>query len=536
MKSVICSRSWRAIRSSFSIVYLLVFLIGAMTAHAQTSLSGSWLLKIPNGDGTFRQTYFELKQDGEAITGKIYGRGPSGTPVAGSFKGNQLHFATVVSAPPGTPAAGSTFAGRQMVYDGSYEQGKLLLQTTSRRATVNGVAERTTYEATLPPARLALPGLHDVPDNGLARTPPMGWNSWNRFAGKVDDATIRKTADAIVASGMSKAGYVYVNIDDTWEGARDAKGNITTNTKFPDMKALADYVHSKGLKIGIYSSPGPQTCAGYEGSYGHEEQDAETYAAWGIDYLKYDLCSARRIYNQTVEDTRGLYQKMGDALAHTGRPIVYSLCEYGVGDVWNWGTNVSGNLWRTTGDIQDNWASMDRLGFAELDIAAYAKPGHWNDPDMLEIGNGGMTADEYRTHMSLWSLLSAPLIAGNDVSNMTDETKSILMNTDVIAIDQDPLARPVQTVSMNGKSVVLMRPLQDDSVAVGLFNRGDQPEEIRFRWDSLHLRPVLGEKSLRAVDLWKHEPVTVEGDSYVTTVPAHGVVLLKASAVTGGQF
>jgi len=536
MKSVTCNYSKRAIRSSLSIVYLIVFLLGAMAAHAQTNLSGYWLLKVPNGDGTFRKTYLELKQDGEAITGKLYSRGTDGTPVAGSFKGNQLHFATVVSVPPSTPAAGATFTRRPMVYDGTFEQGKLLLQTTFSRTAVKGVAERTTYEASLPPARLALPELHDVPDNGLSRTPPMGWNSWNKFAGRVDDVTIRKMADAVVASGMSKAGYVYINIDDTWEGARDAKGNITTNTKFPDMKALADYVHSKGLKIGIYSSPGPQTCAGYEGSYGHEEQDATTYAAWGIDYLKYDLCSARRIYKQTTEETRGLYQKMGDALAHTGRPIVYSLCEYGVGDVWKWGGDVSGNLWRTTGDIKDNWASMDRLGFAQLDIASYSKPGHWNDPDMLEIGNGGMTADEYRTHMSLWSLLSAPLIAGNDVANMTDETKSILMNTDVIAIDQDPLAKPVQTVSMNDKSVVLLRPLQNDSAAVGLFNRGDQPVAISFRWDSLHLRPVLGEKSLRAVDLWKHEPVTVEGYSYETTVPAHGVVLLKVSAVAGNQF
>ncbi len=220
---------------------------------------------------------------------------------------------------------------------------------------------------------------------------------------------------------------------------------------------------------------------------GHEEQDARTYAAWGIDYLKYDLCSARRIYEQTTEDIRGLYQKMGDALSRTGRPIVFSLCEYGLGDVWEWGPDVSGNLWRATGDIQDNWASMDRLGFAQLDIAAFAKPGHWNDPDMLEIGNGGMTVDEYRTHMSLWSLLSAPLIAGNDVVNMTDETKSILTNPDVIAIDQDSLAKPVQTISADGNAVVLIRQLHGNAAAIGLFNRGTHPREISVRWDSLHL-------------------------------------------------
>lgn len=504
---------------------LLAFLLGTAAAYAQTDLSGYWLLKVSNGDGTYRETYFELKQKGETLTGGLLGRGPNGIPLTGSFKDGQVHFATVVAAPPG-----AGFSGRQVAYDGTFENGKLLLQTMSRKELVKGTAERSTYEATLPPARLPLPELHDVPDNGLARTPPMGWNSWNKFAGKIDDATVRKTADAIVASGMNKAGYVYINIDDTWEGGRDAKGNITTNTKFPDMKALADYVHSKGLKIGIYSSPGPQTCAGYEGSYGHEDQDAAIYAAWGIDYLKYDLCSARRIYKQTTEETRGLYQKMGDALQRTGRPIVYSLCEYGVGDVWKWGPAVSGNLWRTTGDIQDNWASMERIGFAQLDIAAYAQPGHWNDPDMLEIGNGGMTADEYRTHMSLWSMLAAPLIAGNDIANMSDETRSILLNADVIAIDQDPLAKPVQEVAVQDKSVTLVRPLRDNAVAVGLFNRGDHPVQISFHWESLHLGAVLGAKTLHATDLWKHEEVPVTGDSYTATVPSHGVVLLKVSA------
>jgi alpha-galactosidase len=527
MKSVTGPPFRRAARFKVSIAYLPVFLFIAMAAYAQTSLSGYWLLKVPNGDGTFRETYFELKQDGDSISGKIFGRLPNGTPVSGSYKANSLHFA---SNPPSTSAAGSALAARQTVYDGSFEQGKLMLQTTVRGKTVQGVAERTTYEATLPPPPLPLPQLRDVPDNGLVRTPPMGWNSWNKFAGKVDDATIRSTADAIVASGMNKAGYLYVNIDDTWEGARDAKGNITTNTKFPDMKALADYVHSKGLKIGIYSSPGPKTCAGYEGSFGHEEQDAATYAAWGIDYLKYDLCSARTIYKDSEEDIRGLYQKMGDALAKTGRPMVYSLCEYGNVDVWKWGAKTGGNLWRTTGDIQDRWASMDKIGFSQPVIASYAAPGHWNDPDMLEIGNGGMTSDEYRTHMSLWSMLAAPLIAGNDVANMTEETKSILMNKDVIAIDQDPLAKPVETLSTNGASVVLVRPLKNDSAAVGLFNRSDQAGEISFRWDSIHLQEGHNQKSLHAVDLWKHEPVIVGGDSYTTTVPAHGIVLIKVSA------
>src|SRR5262249_20027986 len=235
--------------------------------------------------------------------------------------------------------------------------------------------------------------------------------------------------------------YVYVNIDDTWEGqSRDANGNITTNKKFPDMKALADYVHSKGLKIGIYSSPGPKTCAGYEASHGHEERDAMQFAAWGFDYLKYDWCSAGDIYKD--EDMQAVYQKMGDALLKAGRPIVYSLCQYGRSDVWTWGGKVGGNLWRTTGDIRDAWQSLDQIGFGtrvpgqrtQLDIASAMKPGQFNDPDMLEIGNGGMTGDEYRLHMSLWALLSAPLLAGNDLRTMTDEIKSILMNDEVIAV------------------------------------------------------------------------------------------------------
>jgi alpha-galactosidase len=199
------------------------------------------------------------------------------------------------------------------------------------------------------PDRIPPPELHAVADNGLARTPPMGWNSWNHFRGTIDDATVRQMADALAATGLREAGYVYVNIDDTWELGRDASGHITTNRKFPDMKALADAVHGKGLKLGIYSSPGPFTCAGYEGSYGHEADDARTYAAWGIDYLKYDWCGAARLYRDS--EMQAVYQKMGDALRATGRPIVFSLCQYGRQDVWKWGASVGGNLWRTTGDI-----------------------------------------------------------------------------------------------------------------------------------------------------------------------------------------
>src|SRR3984957_20322738 len=291
---------------------------------------------------------------------------------------------------------------------------------------------------------------------GIAATPPMGWNSWNHFAGKVDDASVRAAAEAMVSSGMRDAGYVYVNIDDTWEGERDGQGRIQANSKFPDMKALADFVHSKGLKLGIYSSPGALTCAKYAGSLGHEVQDAQTYAAWGIDYLKYDLCGLRVEMKAAPNPEAAhkimfdAYVKMRDALRSTGRPIVYSLCQYGEDAVWEWGPEVGGNLWRTTGDITDKYARMAEIGFSQAGLARFAGPGHWNDPDMLEVGNGGMTADEYRTHLSLWALLRAPLLAGNDLRTMTDETKSILMNKEVIAVDQDPAGLTVHRMTPQG--------------------------------------------------------------------------------------
>jgi alpha-galactosidase len=494
---------------------------------AQANLSGYWDVRTPNpgDDGTFRDTYFEIQQSGETISGRLI-RGTSGIPIAGTFKDGGVHFATVPPPPP----TGSTARPQQnpMTWDGTYEGGKLMLGTQTRYGVVKAVGEKVTKEATMPPAPLPLPALKDVPDNGLVRTPPMGWNSWNKFAGKVDDTAVRGMADAMVSSGMAKAGYVYINIDDTWELGRDANGNITSNKKFPDMKALADYVHSKGLKIGIYSSPGPKTCAGYEGSFGHVTQDAKTYAAWGIDYLKYDLCTGRNVYKDDAPTLQAIYQEMGEALQATHRSIVYSLCEYGVADVWTgWGAESGGNLWRTTGDISDRWDSMDRIGFSQLKIAAYAKPGHWNDPDMLEIGNGGMTADEYRTHMSLWSLLAAPLIAGNDLRSMTDETKSILMNSEVIAIDQDRDYQPVTSISSESKIEVWMRPLHDGSVAVGLFNRGDAAAEASIARSNLPA--ALRGKGIKARDLWKHEATTMDAEGFKAMVPSHGVVLLKIS-------
>jgi alpha-galactosidase len=369
-------------------------------------------------------------------------------------------------------------------------------------------------------------------DPTIAATPPMGWNSWNHFAGHVNDADVRAAADAIVSSGMRDAGYIYVNIDDTWEGQRDVNGVIHTNDKFPDMKSLADYVHSRGLKIGIYSSPGPKTCAGYEASYGHEDQDAKTYAAWGIDYLKYDLCSFRQIMRQQAPHDpekqfameKAAYEKMHDALLAPGRPIVFSLCQYGGNDVWKWGPSVGGNLWRTTDDINDTWDRMSEIGFGQIGLARYAGPGHWNDPDMLEIGNGGMTEDEYRTHMSLWSILAAPLLAGNDLSRMSPETLAILTNKEVIAVDQDALGKQGDRASAQGLTEIWTKPLTGGALAAGLFNRDDVEHSI-----TLSLRDLGFSEHAKLRDLWKHENVSATHGSYTVTVPPHGVAMLKVS-------
>ena len=366
----------------------------------------------------------------------------------------------------------------------------------------------------------------------LAATPPMGWNSWNHFATKVSDADVRASADILVSSGMRDAGYIYVNIDDAWQGERDAQGVLHPNSKFPDMKALADYVHSKGLKIGIYSGPGPKTCGGYVGSYQHEEQDAKMWADWGIDYLKYDMCSMGRIINKEAngdarkraELDKAVYEKMHKALLATGRPIVFSLCQYGWDDVWKWGPEVGGNLWRTTGDISDNYTRMSEIGFMQFNLAPYAAPGHWNDPDMLEIGNGGMTHDEYITHMSLWVILAAPLLAGNDLSKMTPDTLAILTNRDAIAVDQDKLGKQGYRVSAAGSTEIWEKPLSDGAKAVGLFNRGDSATSI-----TLDLKSVGFGSGAKLHDIWAGKDVTASGGSYTVQVPMHGAVLLKAS-------
>jgi alpha-galactosidase len=355
----------------------------------------------------------------------------------------------------------------------------------------------------------------------LVPTPPMGWNSWNHFACKVSDAIVRAQADAMVSSGMKAAGYEYVNIDDCWEGVRDSKGIIHPNSKFPDMKALADYVHAKGLKLGIYSSPGPKTCGGYEGSYGHEKQDAETYAKWGVDYLKYDWCTARFMYQP--DQYPGAFEKMHAALISTGRPIVYSI--HGRGRVWTWAQSVGASLWRTTGDIKDDYSRMVAIGFGQEGLAQLAGPGHWNDPDMLEVGNGGMKPEEYRMHMSLWCLLAAPLITGNDLTQMTPETLAMLTNPEVIAVNQDPLGVEGQRVWEEGPLEIWMKPLADGSKAVGLFNREQSIIKITVKFSQIGIN---GRASVR--NLWARKDVGVFDGSYSADVQEHGVVMIRVKA------
>jgi alpha-galactosidase len=338
---------------------------------------------------------------------------------------------------------------------------------------------------------------------------------------------VRAVADALVSSGLRDAGYVYVNIDDGWEGLRDPSGEIKPNAKFPDMKALADYVHARGLKLGIYSSPGPKTCAGFEGSAGHEVQDAKTYAKWGVDYLKYDLCSLgpSMIAAGSIEGAHAIqlkaYATMHAAILAAGRPIVFSLCQYGFNQVWRWGADVGGNLWRTTGDIEDNYRRMAEIGFSQAGLGRFAGPGRWNDPDMLEVGNGGMNTIEYQSHMSLWALLAAPLLAGNDPGAMTPETRALLTNRAVIAIDQDPLGRGGDRVTAEGPLEIWSRELSDGGRAVGLFNRSDTPANIRLNLHDLGLGG-----RVRAMDVWSGRDLGVISD-YAQAVPGHGVVLLR---------
>jgi alpha-galactosidase len=366
----------------------------------------------------------------------------------------------------------------------------------------------------------------------LALTPPMGWNSWNKFGCNVSEELIRGTADAMVKSRMKDARYQYVIIDDCWQISRDRDGTIVPDPeRFPSgMKALADHIHSLGLKFGIYSDAGSKTCAGRPGGLGHEYQDARQYAAWGVDYLKYDWC------NTTTQEAKASYANIRHALDASGRPIVLSICEWGTAKPWLWGREVGGNLWRTTDDIQDRWEGKIKwpdggcCGYGVVNILdmqvgleSFAGPGHWNDPDMLEVGNGGMTDTEYRSHFSFWSILAAPLIAGNDLRNMPPETREILTNKEVISVDQDPLGRQGERVGKDGDREVWSKQLKDGSRAVLLFNRGAASQRVSVVWEDIgypHHLPA------QVRDLWQHKDLGRFEGSFFADVNSHGVVMV----------
>ena len=387
-----------------------------------------------------------------------------------------------------------------------------------RRASAADVSFlQTQIPAGLIAHRISLPLLHDVPANGLALTPPMGWNSWNHFQTTIDDQSVRRTADAMVSSGLRDAGYVYLVIDDGWQGRRDGEGRLRPNSKFPDMKALADYVHSRGLKFGLYSSPGHLTCGSYLGSHGYDVEDASSFAQWGVDFVKYDLCTARFLYSKDIE-IRAVFQKMGDALQATGRPIVYSV--NGVSGLQ--ARKVGANLWRTSSDIADSWEVMARNGLQSNDGQRYVALGAWSDPDMLEVGNGGMSFEEYRTHFTLWALLAAPLFLGNDLHAMKPEIRDLLTNREVIAVDQDRLGKQGRRILRQGDVEIWTKRLSNGKTAVALFNLGKRPAAIRVRWAKLGLSG-----SRQARDLWAHADLGILKERYDRTVGPHEAVLLS---------
>jgi alpha-galactosidase len=377
-------------------------------------------------------------------------------------------------------------------------------------------------------AAVMMPASGRALDNGLAKTPPMGWNSWNKFGCKgLNEKVVRETADTMVSSGMKDAGYQFVILDDCWQTGRDASGNIVADAeRFPSgIKALADYVHSKGLKFGIYTDAGAMTCAKRLGSIGHEYQDAKQYANWGVDYLKEDWCNT--LPGQNSESS---YTLMRNALADSGRAIVFSICEWGSTKPWLWAGSI-GNLWRATGDIQDCWDCKKDWGGNGVTqiidqmngLETYAGPGHWNDPDMLEVGNGGMTKEESRAHFSMWALFSAPLLAGNDISNMTADTKEILLNKEVIAIDQDPLGRQGRRVKKAGDQEIWSKQLENGSRAVVLLNRGPAPTKIAVSWTDIGYPDSLP-ASVR--NLWTANDLGKQTGTYSADVPSHGAVML----------
>jgi len=383
---------------------------------------------------------------------------------------------------------------------------------------------------TLPIAAQTAPK-KDLP---LSPLPLMGWGTWNHYGRSVSEADVRANADALVTSGLRDLGYVFVNVDGHWQGDRDAAGELHPNANFSTMNTLGAYLHAKGLKFGVYSGPGPKSCGGDNASYGHEDQDAAMFATWGADYLKYDLCTFRQYVMADLEKNQGhqaafeaekaAYEKMHQSLLKTGRPIYFAMCQYGDDEVWKWAPQVGATMFRTTDDIKDNWLSMSDIGFSQAGLSQYINPGHYADPDQLEVGNGGMKPEEYRLHFSLWSMLAAPLILGNDLTKLDPDTMAIIGNKEVIAIDQDPLVHAADRVWAHGEFELWARPLSGNRMAVALFNRTNGTDNMTFKLADIHWH---GPAKPR--DVWAHADLPVIKDSYSVEVPKHSVVLLVLS-------
>ena len=368
----------------------------------------------------------------------------------------------------------------------------------------------------------------------IALTPPMGWNSWNCWGLSVSEEKVKSSAQALIDKGLADYGWSYINIDDGWQQPhRAADSSVIPNEKFSDMKALADWLHNKGLHFGIYSSPGPLTCGGFLGSYKNELKDAETYADWGVDYLKYDWCS----YDGVAKDDTTLatyikpYALMDSALELQHRNIIYSLCQYGMKDVWKWGPQVHAQSWRTTGDIEDTWQSLSSIGFAQAPLFPYAAPGHWNDPDMMIVGKFGwgenlhpsrLTPDEQYTHVSLWCLLSAPLLIGCDISKMNDFTLNLLTNPEVLAIDQDVLGKQAQRILQRDGTQVWMKEMNDGSKAIGIFNMDTVYKKIAFTNKELNVKTTG-----KVRDVWRRKDLGEFDNAFTTTIAPHGVTLIE---------
>ena len=518
-------------------------LVAAPSASAITDCHADWGDATITYTGTRPTTEAEPAEPAEVLTPP-----PAATP--------RINSAAAFGVRPGHPVLYTVVATgeKPMHFAADGLPDGVTLDAATGRVT-GAVAKPGTYAVHLHATNAkgsADKDLSFVVGDRIALTPPMGWNSWNCFAQNVSEDKVKAAADAMVSSGLVDHGWTYVNVDDCWEvrsnrpadQRRAPDGHILTNAKFPDMKAMADYIHGKGLRAGLYSSPGPSTCGGYTASYRHEVDDAKQWAAWGFDYIKYDWCSYGGVASKIkagpnppspLEVYQHPYAVMRDALAKQDRDVLFSFCQYGMGDVWKWGDQFGGNCWRTTGDINDSWGSMAGIGFSQSGHAPYAGPGHWNDPDMLVVGKVGwgpklhptrLTPNEQYTHISLWSLLSAPLLIGCDMTQLDPFTFGLLSNDEVIAVNQDPLGKQAARVWQSPDMVeAWAKPLSDGSVAVGLFNRGEVPVDAAVRWSDLHLS---GGQQVR--DLWRQKDLATQADGITQQLGRHGCVLLKLTA------